>query len=175
VESEDEIKELKARLAKLEGEPGSRVVSPPKPQGLGCGGWVLGAFAVVVALYIIGTVTSGSEPGAASVSSVQWSPPEGYVLEPAAQGGAIATQWETPTRAECRGSGVSCFAVNVVTEGPCPRSLYASITLLGEGGDNMGWTNDTAQGVQAGERTRLVFRTHERGVQAARIAEINCY
>lgn len=174
---EDEIRELKERLARLEGAGPATPAPPPvpAPRGAGCGGWVAGGIALLFVLYLIGRCTPEvGSPGALSAST-SWTPPAGYSLEPGASGGGIATQWETPTSRECRGSGVTCFAINVITERDCPRALYASITLLGEGGDNMGWTNDTAQGVQAGERTRLVFDTYERGVKSARIAEINCY
>ena len=89
--------------------------------------------------------------------------------------GSVGVKWGKATRAECRGTGVTCWAMDVVTERDCPRSLYASITLLGANDNNIGWTNDTAQGVQAGEVTRLVFDTYERGAESARVAEIACY
>lgn len=171
-----EIHDLKERLARLEGQPAAPSAPPPpvtpvKGKG-GCGGWVAGGLAVLAVLYFLGQGVSSVDGGGPANPS--WVAPAGYVSEPNARGGGIATEWVKPTASECRGSG-GCFAMNVITERDCPNSLYASITLLGSGGDNMGWTNDTAQGVQAGERTRLVFNTYERGVDTARIAEINCY
>lgn len=180
-EKDEQINELKERLARLEGAASQPTeppppAAPPAPAKAGCAGWIAAGLTFVVVLYMVGQCSGDPDvSGLGGASEISWTPPEGYFIEPDTRGGAIATQWETPTRAECRGSGVSCFAVNVITERDCPRSLYASITLLGASGDNIGWTNDTAQGVQAGERTRLVFDTYERGVKSARIAEISCY
>lgn len=180
-DKDEEIRELKERLARLENAPPQPSappppVPPPATQRNGCGAWVIGGLAVLVVLYMVGQCSSGadgSRPG--STPSTTWTPPPGFTITDSGGRGAIAIEWVRPTNAECRGSGVTCFALNVVTERDCPRSLYASITLLDGSGNNIGWTNDTAQGVQAGEQTRLVFDTYERGAQTSRLAEINCY
>lgn len=178
-ERDREIRELRARLDAIQAGPGPSTVnaaapSPKKSNGVG---------RVVAVLAILGAVAYCSQQGdtlSSTYSSTidttpRWTPPDGYERHEAPRGGGIGVQWEKPTRAECRGSGVTCFAVNVVTERSCPRNLYASITLFDATGNNIGWTNDTAQGVEAGERVRLVFDTYERGVDSARIAEISCY
>lgn len=175
---EREIRELRARLDALQG-PASAVAQPQplqakKSGGLGC------AVAVIAGLALVGYCSQQGGSSSSSSSSLTdttpaWAPPAGFERHETSRGIAIGVEWEKPTRAECRGSGVTCFAINVVTEQSCPRSLYASITLFGSTGNNIGWTNDTAQGVQAGEKVRLVFDTYERGVESARIAEINCY
>lgn len=133
--------------------------------------------AVVVALAFLGWCSQqGQEQTEYSASpNPTWTPPDGFVTHRMGRGGSVGVEWDMPTRSECRGSGTTCFAMNVVTERDCPRNLYVSITLFNEADDNIGWTNDTAQGVQAGERVRLVFDTYERGAESARIAEINCY
>lgn len=177
-DQDDEIRELKERLARLEQPSPHPQPGLPPPQaksGSGCGTFIgLGAV-LIVGFFMVSMCNgdSGEVPGV--VETASWTPPPGYYKEPTTRGGGIATEWEKPTRSECRGSGVTCFAINVVTERDCPRSLYASITLLDATGNNIGWTNDTAQGVQAGEKTRLVFDTYERGAESARLAEINCY
>lgn len=178
-DKDDEIRELKERLERLEGNGAAPAPTPPpirpaSPKS-GCGTVIVGGIGLVVVLFLVGMCSSDDSTSGPTGALTTWTPPAGFILERGARGGGIAVEWDQPTRAECRGSGTTCFAVNVVTERDCPRSLYASITLLDDAGQNMGWTNDTAQGVQAGERTRLVFDTYERGVKTARIAELNCY
>lgn len=182
-ERDREIRELRARLDALQGQPAPPVPpAPPTPPtpikksgGIGCAVAVVAVIATVS--YCSQQNGSSSDPysSLADTAPTLWSPPEGFERHETSRGVGVGVQWEKPTRAECRGSGVTCFAVNVVTEQSCNRSLYASITLLNAAGNNIGWTNDTAQGVQAGETVRLVFDTYERGVETARIAELNCY
>lgn len=173
-----EIRELRLRLEALEGRP--RVAAPTIQVRKGADGKGWAIVAIVGTLVLVGycfKLDGGGSQASGSDYTPEsaWTPPAGYQLHASRRGGSVGLEWVDPTPAECRGSGVSCWAVNVITEQDCPRSLYASITLLGPAGDNMGWTNDAAQGVVAGERTKLVFRTYERDVQSARIAEINCY
>lgn len=178
---EREIRELRARLDALQGaQPAVAPPQPPLPPqakksgGLGC------VVAVIAVLALVGYCSQQGGSSSSSYSSLAdttpaWAPPAGYERHETSRGVGVGVEWEKPTRAECRGSGVTCFAMNVVTEQSCPRSLYASITLFNSAGNNIGWTNDTAQGVQAGEKVRMVFDTYERGVESARVAEINCY
>ncbi len=167
-----EIDALKARLAALEksGPPPS-FAPVEKKKGLGCGGW----FAVALLLGVIGVwalaqLGAGEEYAAAP----SWSPPTGFEVQEAGFGKSLGVKWEMPEDSECR-SGRSCFAITVIPAQACERSLYMSITLLDAAGNNIGWTNDTAQGVRAGETTRMVFTTYEDNVDSARIAEANCY
>lgn len=171
-EKDRELSELRERLARLEGAKASPAGPAKKPFGAGCGPVAAVVLLLGAVMYSLTQCGGGLPSGMADPS---WTPPPGYVADSAATGGGIATKWDTPTRAECRDSGASCFALDVITERPCPRSLYASVTLLDAGGRNIGWTNDTAQGVQAGESTRLVFHTYERNAESARIAELHCY
>lgn len=171
-----EIRELRSRLETLEG---SRTQSAPAKQSSSTGCATVGV--IVGALLLVGYCSThgGSDLSASSRPTASaepaWTPPEGYERDYTHRGGGVAVQWEKPTRSECRGYDVTCFALNVVTEKGCPRNLYVSISLFNTSGDNIGWTNDTAQGVMASEKTRLVFTTYERGAASARIAEINCY
>lgn len=174
-----EIRELRARLDAIQGgptpsTPNAPAPSPKKSGSIGCAVAILAILGAVTYCSKQDDTSSGTYASAIDTTP-RWTPPDGYERHEASRGGGIGVQWEKPTRAECRGSGVTCFAVNVVTERSCPRNLYASITLFDATGNNIGWTNDTAQGVEAGERVRLVFDTYERGVDSARIAEISCY
>lgn len=180
---DDEIRELRERLARLEtAQPAAAPPPPPvqaPPKKSGCANAIVAILVLFALLIVIGTCSqdggSPGSPNSLTATENAWSPPAGYDRHVSSRGGGIGVQWEQPTRAECRGSGVTCFAVNVVTERDCARSLYMSITLLDDGNRNIGWTNDTAQGVQAGDQVRLVFDTHENGVTSAQVAEISCY
>lgn len=177
-----ELRELRERLARLEGDASTKQPppppippSPPAKQN-GCGA-ILGAAVVIAIGFGLVSMCTGSSGTSGGVlpSTVQWTPPAGYYVEPGGSGPAVATKWAQPTRAECRGSGGVCFALDAIAERGCPRNLYVSITLLDSNGQNIGWTNDTAQGVLPGEQTRLVFTTYERGAKSSRIAEVSCY
>lgn len=173
-ENDAEVAALRARLAALEAKAATPPPPPEKPKSKKNGWGCLAVIAIVlVAAYVYGEAyDSTADP--LSPTAASWTPPEGYSIAPG-NGGKIATKWSEATRSECRGGGVSCFALDVVTDRDCSRSLYVSVTLLSATDDNIGWTNDTAQGVSAGENVRLVFSTYEPGVETARIAEINCY
>ena len=135
----------------------------------GCFG-VLGAVVLCVVLLAM----CGRAADSPADQGPTWSPPAGFTAYNATGGQRVGIEWSEATRAECR-SGVACFAVNVLAENGCPRNLYVSVTLLDDAGNNIGWTNDTAQGVQAGENTRLVFTTYEREAMTARVADVSCY
>jgi hypothetical protein len=139
-------------------------------------GWrtflILG-LAILGSLNFIGGMLSGGGKDRSQSHAAAWTPPEGFTLHLTDPWKQVAYQWETPTRAECS-RGRSCFALNVVAENGCPRGLYAEIKLLNAAGANIGWTNDTAQGVEPNERVRLVFRTSEPGTKSAHVTEINC-
>lgn len=169
-ERDDEIAALKARLAAVEKGTPSRQSNRGRKAVT-----VLVAVGLLAALGYCLQVGSGPGSNTASYSATAWQPPAGYDLHSAARGGHVGVEWVEPTDGDCRGSRVTCFAMNVVTERDCSRNLYASISLLDASGSNVGWTNDTAKGVRAGEPTRLVFNTYERNVHTARIAEIRCY
>lgn len=170
-----ELQELRACLARLEAAPPASPPPPPaSPAKNGCANVIGGLVVVGALLWLVSTCTGEGAGDLTTASTPSWTPPTGFVLE-AGRGDSVATQWAEPTRAECRGSGGVCFALNAIAEKGCSRNLYVSVTLLDDNGQNIGWTNDTAQGVLPGERTRLVFTTYERAAKSARIAEVSCY
>jgi len=170
-DKDDEIRELRARLEAIEARPKTLPVKRPMS---GCLTFIIVAILGVVGLYVIGSIAGAIDEVETATGSTDWTPPDGFTPYRTDNGSWVAVEWSRPTRAECR-TGGWCIAMNVVAKDACPRSLYASIKLLGEGGDNIGWTNDSAQGVDAGERVRLVFSTYEAGAKSAAIAEMSCY
>lgn len=188
-DKDQELRALRERVAKLEAS-GEQVVVPtaiapvqPKPKGMGgCGVAAVVVSGLVVAGWLIATIFSSGAPSggfdiAQDIKAQQslWTPPSGYSVHETEGGDRIGIEWTKPSRSECRGGGVTCFAVNLVSEKDCPRNLYASITLFDAANRNIGWTNDTAQGVRANEPIRLVFTTYTENVDAARVAELSCY
>lgn len=175
-DKDDEVRELKARLAAIEASQHRPPPTPPPPKRSmsGCLIFVIVAALGIVGLAVIGTIGSTLEEAEIASGPTDWTPPEGFTPYRTQNGRWVAVDWSRPTRAECR-RGRACFALNIVAKDACPSSLYASVKLLSESGDNIGWTNDTAQGVEAGERVRLVFTTYEDGVKSAAIAEMSCY
>lgn len=175
-DKDDEIRELKARLDSIEASRNQPLPSPPPPKRpmSGCLIFIIVAALGIAGLAVIGTIGGAMEDVETASGPTDWTPPEGFTPYRTDNGRWVAVEWSRPTRAECR-TGRRCFAMNVVAKEACPSSLYASIKLLGDGGDNIGWTNDTAQGVDAGERVRLVFTTYEAGAKSAAIAEMSCY
>ncbi len=100
-----------------------------------------------------------------------WSAPAGYSTAVTDNGVPIGIKWHDRPRCDL---GDWCFAADIVTSVNCPH-FYASITLLDKSGTNIGWTNDSAQGIVAGEKTSLNFHGYQSGVTSARIAETKCY
>jgi hypothetical protein len=74
----------------------------------------------------------------------------------------------------CTYSGAYCWGVEVVTKSSC-SNLYAELTILDGSGRNIGYTNDVASNVRAGERVVLIFDTYEDGADRGRISEMSCY
>jgi len=164
-EHQEEVQQPRARLDALQ-------QAKPKRR-FGWRTFLILGLAILGGLNFIGGMLTGLGEDRGKSAAAAWTPPQGFTLDPTDPWKQVAYQWETPTRAECR-RGRSCFALNVVAENGCPRGLYAEIKLLNAVGANIGWTNDTAQGVEPNERVRLVFRTSEPGTKSAQITEINC-
>lgn len=169
-----EIRRLRDRLDRLERTTESKA----RPR-VGTGNRIalpIIGLAVVGGLVLTLAECSGTGVSQYDDSGSSWTPPSGYTVFPEARGrGAVATDWSEASREECGSSRrARCWAINVITEKDCPRGLYAAITILSDAGQNVDWTNDTALGVRAGEVTRLIFTTYERGDLTARLAEVNC-
>ena len=71
-------------------------------------------------------------------------------------------------------SRCSYWAVDVITKRGCDN-LYVQLSILDSGGNNIGWTNDTATSVKAGQIAKLMLTTYESGVASGSIDEIRCY
>ncbi|HYC98502.1 hypothetical protein [Brevundimonas sp.] len=159
-------------------EIGERRVKIVRPKSAGSegstGAFLLGGLCLIFILGIVGMYSSAGDSLATNDVTTSWIAPPGFNVYKSTRGGGVATQWDEPTPAECSGDRASCFVVNVVTENDCPLSLYMSITLLNAAGQISGWTAETAQSVQPEERARLVFKTYDRGIVSARVAEIRC-
>jgi len=181
-DADKEIAELKERLAALEKAKAAAAPAPvvaPSPTSSGSVGLVLVVIGIAVLLGVAYAVThtTGSESHSAYTPAGEpaWSPPPGYEIHETAEGKAVGVQWAKAKEGECIGSRGACVALIVVSKEACPRNFYASITLLDKAGQNIGWTNDSAQGVRPGEPARLVFESYTPNVVSARVAELNCY
>lgn len=136
--------------------------------------YLLGGLSMIFVLGVVRIYSSAGSSLATDDVTTSWVAPAGFVDYRSTKGGGVATQWDKPTRADCRGDRATCFVINVVTENDCSFGLYVSITYLNASGQRTGWTAETAQGVRSRERARLVFNSYDPGVVAARIAEIRC-
>ena len=185
-ERDEEIAALKARLEQIEGRKPEavQVAQPAAKKSSGFGKGFFGCFGVLAAIALCvltlafcsaWNIAEDQRLGEIGQSRSGWTPPEGFVLAAADRGGAVGTKWFEPTREECGRGRATCAGLEIVSEKGCPRNLYASILLLDANGANIGWTNDTAQGVQPNQIARLVFRSYQPDIHTTRIAEINCY
>jgi hypothetical protein len=99
-----------------------------------------------------------------------WEPTgEGWRSQRADTGQVV---WFRFVRGEgCPGGARFCLNSEVTTEEGC-SSLYVQASLVNEAGQNVGWTNDTLQGLQPKEVGRISLRATERGT--FRLDEVNC-
>ena len=96
--------------------------------------------------------------------------PAGFTEWP---GQGVAFRWsKSGFRPGCREDGL-CLPVEVYSRFGC-RSLYVAVSLVGYNGQNIGFTNDTTSGVEAGQTAVLAMNTSEGATQSMRITEINC-
>jgi hypothetical protein len=80
--------------------------------------------------------------------------------------------WFRVVRGEgCPGAARFCLNYEVITEQGC-SSLYVQASQVNEAGQNVGWTNDTVQGLRPKEIGRISLRATERGT--FRLDEVNC-
>lgn len=69
-----------------------------------------------------------------------------------------------------------CIDYEVVTKDGCPSLLYMKMATLDASNRNLGYTNDTTSGVDAGQISILRMELlDQNGVTGGRIAEIECY
>jgi hypothetical protein len=102
-------------------------------------------------------------------SNIPWYPRGYSEFEP-----GLAFRWLSSGQFSCSYSGGSCWGMSVTSQTGC-SSLYVEITILDSAGNNIGYTNDTTSGLQAGQNAKLTFDSFEDGASKARIAKISCY
>lgn len=121
------------------------------------------------------SVNSGSSTSHSNMVTAEspppWTAPEGYTTTQTDNGVPFGIKWQKKPKCEL---GDWCMGVDIITSVNCPH-FYASITLLDKSDTNIGWTNDSAQGVIAGEKASLTFNGYQSGVASGRIAETKCY
>lgn len=105
----------------------------------------------------------------ARVQNLPWYP-EGFGIF----SNGIAYRWLENGEYRCS-YGNHCWGMYVVVQNGCPTSLYVEITILDGAGTNIGYTNDIANRVRAGDKVKLVFEDFTPGARSARVAEISCY
>lgn len=123
---------------------------------------------VVVSTTIKPSTTTSSS---STTTTESWNP-EGYSVVAPDQG--IAVRWLDSGEYKCEYYDW-CWGMEVISRWGCPSSLYAEINLLNKNGVNIGWTNDSTQGLRAGDKAILVFGTYEASAESARLADISCY
>ena len=72
----------------------------------------------------------------------------------------------------CPGGARFCLNYEVTTEDGC-SSFYVQASQTNEAGQNVGWTNDTLQGLRPKEVGRISLRATERG--RFRVDKVTCH
>ena len=98
--------------------------------------------------------------------------PSGFTPMP--QNVSLASRWMATSEFECTYSTGACLGMVVIAESGCD-SLYVELSLLDADGAVVGWTNDTASGLRAGERAKLVFEIFDEGAVTGRVSQVSCY
>jgi hypothetical protein len=63
----------------------------------------------------------------------------------------------------------------VIPKDGCPSSLYVELSILDSAGNAIGFTNDTAGAVIAGQQAKMVFDSLESGAVKARLTDVSCF
>jgi len=140
---------------------------PAKKESSAAGGAVLLVLIIGGAWWFFGR---GSGGGGGVVPDLQpWTAPAGYTKYDA----KTAYVWVNPTASECLGD--HCWAMELVTRDGCPTSLYVELSLEDATGTSVGYTNDVAGVLAAGQKARLVFDSFEASATKARLTQVTCY
>jgi len=75
---------------------------------------------------------------------------------------------------KCTLYGAYCWGIEIVAKNGC-NNLYAELTIFDSADRNIGWTNDSATNVRAGEKVLLVFDSFEDGADKGRLSAVSCY
>lgn len=131
-------------------------------------------FSVLIALTACGKAASSLSAGdinATQRAQFAWKP-SGF--NSFAGDATLAWRFLDSGEYSCSYSGWRCGGIEVVSQNGCD-SLYSEVTVLDSGGSNIGWTNDTAQGVSPMEKVKLIFDFTEDDASQFRVAELNCH
>lgn len=71
--------------------------------------------------------------------------------------------------------GASCASFGIVSETACPTSLYVEVNMLDASGAIVDWSNDTAQGLKAGQVARMAANSYNSNFSSWQFAKIHCY
>lgn len=116
--------------------------------------------------------TTTSTSTSSTTTTQAWNP-SGYTVVSPSDG--IAMRWLEDNEFDCDYQGDWCWGMEVISRWGCPSSLYVEISIKNKSGVNIGWTNDTAQGLGAGQKAQLIFGTYESQAETASLAEVSCY
>lgn len=129
-------------------------------------------FGLIVVLIVIGALSKPT-PGTSSqpvapAPAAAWQP-AGFSLTTDQD---VAYRWLGDSEFECEIVD-HCWGMFVVSKNGC-SSLYVELAILDDAGNNVGYTNDLASGVAAGQQAKLVFPNLETGASKARISKVTC-
>ena len=150
--------------------PPVRAAAPPpaKKASSASGGAVLLILIIAGAWWFFNQDSSGG--GSPIVPDPPaWTVPAGFTRFDAGTG----YRWIEPVSGDCIAD--KCWAMEVVTRAGCPNSLYVELSLVDSSGTAVGYTNDVAGVVAAGQKARLTFDSFEPSAHEARLTELTCY
>ncbi len=84
------------------------------------------------------------------------------------------TAYRFQDKGEFRCDYFSCWGMEFVSKVSC-SSFYVEITILDSSGANIGYSNDSASGVQPNQKVKMKFDAVEDAAQTARLAKVSCY
>ena len=71
--------------------------------------------------------------------------------------------------------GASCASFGIVSEVSCPSMLYAEVNMMDSSGAVVDWSNDTVQGLMAGQVARMAANSYADNFTRWRFTKISCY
>lgn len=147
--------------------------NPSNAGGLPIGWIIIAIVGLAVAYGAFGTPKpqGAATPNPAAPIAAWW--PPGFTVWSADS--SVAYQWLTQGTFACTYSSGICWGMTIVTRDGCPTSLYAEVSLADASGTAIGYTNDVAGAVSAGQRAQIIFDTFETTARTARISKISCY
>ena len=111
-----------------------------------------------------------SAPDRPGAPALWW--PSGFNATP--QDATVAYRWMADSEYTCDIAD-RCWGLFVVSQNGCPNSLYVELSITDDAGNAVGYTNDVAGAVQAGQQAKMVFDNFETGTRKARLSKVSCY